>query len=183
MMPIQTHALPNETHVIVVYKSGYTSIKHCCPFNGIVYTANKFHKKKQKKTKASLPVRNPIERFCSAVNYLSKNKKYADYTVDVWLDHLEQNTHMNLHFMDVTTVLRNACFCFDDIYLYKFPDHFEQMLRDGGYEGEVPHENASVKKIVLTESQSVRVDKYYARDIALFKSIKEPGQQFDFMPM
>jgi len=183
MLPIQTVKSPNNAEIICVYKSGHTSLKNCLPFNEIIFRTRLNVMNEKGRTVAFLPVRNPIERFVSGIYTVSKNKKYFNLGVNDWLDMLENNTHKNLHFMDVTTVLRNACFCFDDIYLYKFPDHFEQMLRDGGYEGEVPHENASTKKIVLTDSQTERVAKYYTKDIALFESIKAPGQQFDFMPI
>ena len=55
------------------------------------------------------------------------------------------------------------------------------MLRDGGYEGDIPHENKSSEKLILTDAQEKRVMKYYAKDIEMFKSIKEPGQEFHFL--
>ena len=185
MFPIQSFKYPNGKNGIYIYKSGYKSTSMLFGQAGFITRSPYAHyvlDSDEGRSELLFPVRHPVKRFASGLNTIRKNKKYADIDTNTIIQMLEENTFRNLHFMDVTTVLRNACFCFDDIYLYKFPEHYEQMLRDGGYEGEVPHENASTKKIVLTDSQSERVAKYYARDIALFESIKAPGQQFDFMP-
>ena len=184
MFPIDVFKYPNGKHGACVYKSGYSStlliLGYPTPHTNSI---NKISNIDTGESRDSLliPVRNPVERFASAVNTVRKNKKYSEHSVNELIEMLEQNTFRNLHFMDVTTILRNACFLFDDIHLYKFPDHYKEMLRDGGYDGKIPHENKSSKKLILTDSQKERVEKYYSTDIKLFESIKEPGQKFHFL--
>lgn len=173
---------PNGTYGVFIFKNGYTSTKSIFSEN-TEYPTRNIMGQDVGQTTIFLPVRNPVERFCSAVNTMRRDKRFADTSINDFICGLEQKSFNNIHFIPVMQTLRNLCFMFDHIHLYKFPDHFEQMLRDGGYEGEVPHENASTKKIVLTDSQTERVAKYYAKDIALFESIKAPGQQFDFVPI
>ena len=125
------------------------------------------------------PFRDPVKRFISGVDTVKKNKKHENYSIDDYIDGLEgKNNFNNIHFMESSTVLRNACYKFQHIHLYKFPEHYEQMLRDGGYEGDIPHKNKSMKKWTLTKSQEERVRKHYAKDIEIFKSIEKPGQKF-----
>jgi len=184
MFPIQIFKYPNEKYGTYVYKSGYssTSLIFGRPIR-LINIISGVSNIDTDKGRGSLfiPVRDPIDRFASAVNTIRKNKKYSKNSVNEMIEMLEQNTFRNLHFMDVATILRNACFLFDDIHLYKFPDHYEQMIRDGGYDGKIPHENKSSKKLILTDGQKERVENYYAKDIELFKSIKEPGQEFYFL--
>lgn len=181
MFPIQIFKYPNGQHGACVYKSGYSSTSLIFgPPTRQVKERSKIDRDEGRHS-LSIPVRDPVKRFASAVNTVRKNKKYSNHSVDKFIEMLEQNTFRNLHFMDISTILRNACFTFDDIYLYKFPNNYEQMLRDGGYEGDIPHENKSKKKIILTDSQETRVAKYYAKDIEIFNSIKEPKQKFYFL--
>ena len=180
MFPIQSFKYPNGKFGAYIYKSGYQSTSAMFG-RPLAPLGNKYCLDSDEGRSILLfPVRNPVDRFTSGVNTVRKNKKYSEHSVDKLITMLEENTFRNLHFMDIATVLRNACFCFDDIYLYKFPDHYEQMLADGGYNGEIPHENKSAKKLILTESQKKRVEAYYKTDIEIFDSIKEAGQKFLF---
>ena len=186
MFPIQIFKYPNGNHGTYIYKSGYSSTSSI--FGQPIRLMRRFSEGSKIDTDEGrgslfIPVRDPVERFASAVNTVRKNKKYSKHSVNELIEMLEKNTFRNLHFMDVVTVIRNACFLFDDIHLYKFPDHYEEMLRDGGYDGDIPHENKSTKKLVLTDSQKARVAKYYATDIKIFNSIKEAGQKFHFLKM
>lgn len=181
MMPVQAFEYPNGKHGVYVYKSGYQSTSMLFGQAGITrcaYGTKYVLDSDEGRSEVFLPVRHPVERFASGINTVRKNKKYADYSVDTFIEMLENNTFRNLHFMDIYTVLRNLCFSFDDIRLYRFPDHYEQMLRDGGYEGEIPHENKSTKKLILTDSQTARVADYYENDMKLFNSIEQAGQKF-----
>tara|TARA_R110002020_G_scaffold43518_1_gene126367 strand:+ start:2255 stop:2806 length:552 start_codon:yes stop_codon:yes gene_type:complete len=181
MLPIQLFNYPNGKCGIYIFKSGYQSTSSI--FNVKYSSIPNLRSVDSDEGKSVLlfPVRNPIERFASAVNTVRKNKKYSKHSVNELIEMLEQNTFRNLHFMDIATPLRNACFHFDDIHLYKFPEHYEQMLRDGEYNDEIFHKNKSKKKLILTDSQKERVAKYYSTDIKLFESIKEPGQKFHFL--
>ena len=184
MFPIDVFKYPNGKRGACVYKSGYSStlliLGYPTPQTNSINRISNIDTGEGRNS-LFIPVRNPVERFASAVNTVRKNKKYSEHSVNELIEMLEQNTFRNLHFMDIATILRNACFLFDDIHLYKFPDHYKEMLRDGGYDGKIPHENKSSKKLILTDSQKERVEKYYAKDIELFKSIKEPGQKFYFL--
>ena len=182
MFPIQVFKYPNGIHGTYIYKSGFssTSLIFGHPIN-LLFIKGFEVDRDEGRGSLFIPVRDPVERFASAINTVRKNKKYSEHSVNELIEMLEQNTFRNLHFMDVTTILRNACFLFDDIHLYKFPDHYKEMLRDGGYDGKIPHENKSSKKLILTDSQKERVEKYYSTDIKLFESIKEPGQKFHFL--
>tara|TARA_R110000824_G_scaffold87993_2_gene216559 strand:+ start:389 stop:940 length:552 start_codon:yes stop_codon:yes gene_type:complete len=180
MLPIQSFKYPNGKYGVYIYKSGYQS-------TSAIFGSSPQHLRKKGcvdsddgKSVLLLPIRHPVERFASGVNTVRKNKKYAGYSVNDLIEMLEQNTFRNLHFMDIATVLRNACFYFDDIHLYKFPEHYENMLHDGEYYGEIPHHNKSDKTLILTDNQKKRVSRYYAKDFELFDSIKEPGQKFYF---
>jgi len=179
---MQIFKYPNGTYGVFIYKNGYTSTKSIFGETA-KYPSRNIVGCDVAQTTLFLPVRNPVERFCSAINTMRKDKRFADKSINEFISELEEKSFSNIHFIPVVQTLRNMCFLFDHIHLYKFPDHYELMLRDGGYEGEVPHENKSTKKIVLTDSQIERVTKYYAKDITLFESIKSPGQQFDFMPL
>ena len=180
MLPIQLFNYPNGKYGIYIFKSGYQSTSSMFDVNYSSIADLRSTDSDKGKNILLFPVRNPIERFASAVNTVRRNKKYSKHSVNELIEMLEHNTFRNLHFMDIATPLRNACFYFDDIHLYKFPEHYEQMLHDGGYHGKIPHKNKS-KKLILTDSQKKRVAKYYSTDIKLFESIKEPGQKFHFL--
>ncbi len=189
MLPIQIFTYPNGKKGVCIYKTGYTSTSY-------IFSGEKkqsfFNSRKDFKDFGHIyrsgidepllfPFRDPVKRFVSAMKQLKKNKKYAEYDIDSLLDGLEQGTFKNPHFLESSIILRNACFIFHHIHLYKFPEHYEQMLRDGGYEGNIPHENKSSEKLTLTKMQEERVKKYYAKDIEMFESIEKPGQEFYFL--
>lgn len=181
MIPIQTFKYPNGKNGIYIYKSGFQSTLKI--FQNNLRLMHMKHKLDSDEGRSVLliPVRNPVERFVSAVDTVRKNKKYSKFSVNDFLKMLEENTFRNLHFMHTSDAIKRAVFCFDDLHLYKFPDHYEEMLNDGGYYEEIHHLNKSTKKLVLTDSQKARVAKYYDSDIKIFNSIKEPGQKFDFL--
>ena len=168
---------PNGTYGVFIFKNGYTSTKSIFSEN-TEYPTRNIMGKDVAQTTIFLPVRNPVERFCSAVNTMRRDKRLADTIINDFISGLEQKSFNNIHFIPVMQTLRNLCFIFDHIHLYKFPDHYEQMLRDGGYEGEIPHENKSTKKLILTDSQTARVANYYENDMKLFNSIEQAGQKF-----
>jgi len=183
MIPIQTFTYPNGKNGIYIYKSGFQSTSKI--FRNHLRIMHTKHKLDSDEGRSVLliPVRNPVDRFVSAVDTVRKNKKYSEYSVNDFLKMLEENTFRNLHFMRTSDAIKCAVFCFDDFHLYKFPEHYKNMLNDGGYYDEIHHLNKSTKKLVLTESQKARVAKYYATDIEIFNSIKEPGQEFHFLKM
>ena len=183
MFPIEIFTYPNGRKGVGIYKCGYQSTKSICP-NSIPHPGLQREPLNRKdilqfNEPLLFPFRDPVKRFISAVDTVKKNKKYDNYNIDDFLDGIEEKGDFrNLHFMESSIILRNACYKFDHIQLYKFPDHYEQMLRDGGYEGDIPHKNKSIKKWTLTKSKEERVRKYYAKDIEVFESIKNPGQPF-----
>ena len=62
-------------------------------------------------------------------------------------------------------------------FLYRFPDHIDDLAVDAGIMLPLPHLNVkSVPKPVLNDVQAQAVRAYYAADVALFNSIKEKGQ-------
>ena len=184
MFPISIFSYPNKSIGIDVWKAGHTSTSQAIgpssspPISTISIKSNTLST-----APVLFPFRDPVKRFVSAVGMLSKEKggrgRYAGWGVNDFLDMLEKNTGVNRHFTRSSTALRNACLMYENIYLYKFPDHFENMLRDGGYEGKIPHENSGKRKPLLTESQRKRVEKIYENDIKIFESIKIPRQRFD----
>jgi len=180
MFPIQIFTYPNGKNGVRIYKCGYTSTVSIFPDPLTNRLTNLNRPRWNKHTKPLLfPFRDPVKRFISGVDTINKNNKYKNYGIDDFIDGLEgKNDFKNIHFMESSIILRNACYKFDHIHLYKFPEHYEQMLRDGGYEGDIPHKNKSIKKWTLTKDQEERVRKYYAKDIEVFESIEEPGQEF-----
>lgn len=183
MFPLQTFTYPNGKKGVFVYKTGYSS---SASIFGAIKGASSLRLNPVLDLRLDFepllfPFREPVERFISAFDTIKRNKKYAEYSIDDVLDALEQNTFKDAHFFPTSIILRNACLKFKNIYLYKFPEHYEQMLRDGGYEGDIPHKNKSQKKSSLTASQEARVEKHYAKDVEIFKSIKKPGQEFYFL--
>jgi hypothetical protein len=183
MFPIAIFNYPNKSVGIDVWKSGHTSTAQAIGPSRMPPISIISRKSTLSTAPVLFPFRDPVKRFVSAVGMLSKTKggrgRYAGWGVNDFLDMLEKNTGVNRHFTKSSTALRSACFMYENIYLYKFPDHYENMLRDGGYEGEIPHENSGKRKPLLTESQRKRVEKIYENDIKIFNSIKKPRQAFD----
>jgi hypothetical protein len=120
-------------------------------------------------------VRNPIDRFCSAVN---QTKISLEEAIDSLMHDKKcnfpnfskpQQIRKNIHFIEQNKWLKQTC------HLFKFPDHIDSMSEFIGIKGQMPHLNQSNKKIFLTKDQFDFIHFYYYDDIKLFEQIKEPN--------
>ena len=176
--PLLVFLYPNNKYGLFIFKSGYTSTRKIFNQTIKIRQANAALKTYNGNKVLLVPVRNPIDRFESAVNTFYNYKKHWPYSVDQLIDWHEQKTFYNPHFFEVSKMLDNAKLCFDKIQLYTFPNHYKQMLLDGNYSSYIPHENIGKKDIVLTQQQIKKVQKLYVDDIQLYETIKTPGQLF-----
>lgn len=178
--PLLAFKYPNNKYGIYIFKNGYTSthkiFQQCIKIREPNARLNTYNNKKV----LLVPIRNPIDRFESAINTFYSYKRDWDCSVDKLIIRHQQNPFFNPHFFEVLPIIKNAKLCFNEIFLYSFPNHFEQMLSDGGYNGNLPHENIGKKKVVLTLKQIEAVKNIYAEDIKIFESIKTAGQLYDF---
>jgi hypothetical protein len=177
--PLLAFKYPNNKYGLYILKNGYTSthsiFKQRINIREPKTELNSYNNKKV----LLVPIRNPVDRFQSAINTFYSFKRDWDCSVDKLITRHQQNPFFNPHFFEVSPILKNAKLCFDQIFLYSFPNHFKQMLSDGGYNGNLPHENIGNKKVVLTAKQIEAVKNIYAEDIKIFESIKAPGQALD----
>jgi hypothetical protein len=123
-----------------------------------------------------LPVRDPVDRFCSAYARLVDTQR-AD-GVDAALSYLENESEFNGKYLDfkpqVVHLIEGAT-----IKLFSFPKHINDMLEILSIpEEELPSDiNVAISpKPELTHDQLARVQAIYADDIALYESIEEAGQ-------
>lgn len=104
-------------------------------------------------------VRDPIERFKSACNYANISIDIAEPNIcDPRFRSLEQ-----------AGLIRN------NIFYFKFPEQIEECVSWLGLKTPVLHTNQSItEKPTLFEYQLQRIQKLYAADIELWKSIQNP---------
>ena len=158
--------LPNGAVIPLIPKCGLAST-HSAIFKGQVNGggSNLIRPKFNHDNKPALvPIRDPFERFRSAVWQV--NRGNADMSVDEILDGLEDGTYFNQHFQSQTDILKGCEGC-ESVKLYRFPEDFQQMLTDGGLDPLSKHRNKSTDKPELTPEQETRVRALYADDIAL----------------
>ncbi len=112
-----------------------------------------------------LPVREPVARFVSAMQFISR------YDVDDVLTAIEGGDWVNAHLLPQSELLLNTT------KLYKFPEHLEALASAAGFAWPLPTINESKgEPLTLTEAQTARVASIYAADAALFESIATAGQ-------
>lgn len=174
--PLLAFEYPNNKYGLYIFKNGYTSTHSIFKQRINIREPNTKLNSYNGKKVLLVPIRNPVDRFQSAINTFYSFKRDWDCSVDKLISRHQENPFFNPHFFEVSKILNNAKLCFDEIFLYSFPNHFEQMLSDGGYNGNLPHENIGSKSVVLTEQQMKKVKDIYAEDIKLYKSIKTAGQ-------
>lgn len=122
-----------------------------------------------------LLVRNPIDRFLSAMNQIH----FED--VDAALNALENKSTLKipvnskpLYLYQDVHFRKQISYLSHENYLFRFPDHILEAaeLLELGY---IMKLNSSRKpKIQLSESQLKRVKDFYKKDLQLFDSIKTP---------
>jgi hypothetical protein len=123
-------------------------------------------------------IRNPIERFRSAVSQFKTSD--VDSIIDSLINNTkfisngirnrEINVSTNQHFM------RQILWVDVNTKLYKFPEHINEASAEIGFILPLPQINAaSYPKPTLTAEQTAVLEGYYAEDIALFNSIASPG--------
>jgi len=122
------------------------------------------------------PVRDPVERFRSAVVQLWKGGPLADASVDGLIDAAEAGSN-NPHLRPQSWFLGQYSDA-ASIALYRFPTDFDQLALDAGLTLPLPVVNESETKPTLTSGQQARVEAIYADDIALFGGITEAGQVY-----
>ena len=127
-------------------------------------------------TSPIIPVRDPVERFCSACAQDSVTD------VDSLLDKLEagEKPSGTFHYRPTSDYLVDGC------KLYKFPDHIPEIATALGLP-DIPqvndNESNNIPKPDLTPSQLERVTAIYLDDIELFNSITEVGQLYTAPPV
>jgi hypothetical protein len=163
---------PNGKKIPFVPKCGIVSLAHMLHNyeKGAARKKSRHHESKD----ILLPVRNPVERFTSAIWQVNKNKPL---TVDEALDCLENGRPLDGHFKRISDILE-CCEGCRSVKLYRFPDHFQEMIKDAGLNYTDTRKNASTDKPILTNSQAERVAEYYKNDMNLFNSIEHAGQKF-----
>lgn len=122
-----------------------------------------------------IPVRDPVERFRSAC--AESNRDDVDAVIE---DLKENRIPRNSHFWNQVRLLQG-----NKAKLYKFPDHFPQLLEEIGVGPDVVdiHQRDNrIEKPELTEAQVAAVKELYADDVRLFESINEPGQEVQDLP-
>lgn len=125
-------------------------------------------------------IRNPVDRFCSAVNQTKINLEEA-------LDALKNNTtchfptfskpqniRTNIHFIEQNKWLSGDC------HLFKFQDHMNEMAEFIGINHSMPHLNQSNKKIMLNDDQIDFINSYYKDDVFIFSQINKPNTTIYF---
>jgi hypothetical protein len=125
-----------------------------------------------------LMVRDPIERFKSALNqtgisniddavtYIRENRQWQ-------FPHLS-DTHAlrdNPHFRKQMSFIKSGI----TTYLFKFPDHFAQAAAFIGITIDLPNLNHSNHNLTLDNRQTNLLSNYYSEDITLFNSISTAG--------
>lgn len=134
-------------------------------------------KKKKYATKpVVLLVRDPIDRFLSAINQVNI------FDVDSAIDALERKSlyklttmskpvylYQDIHFVKQSSLLSHVN------HLFRFPDHIEHA-RDLLQIGQLELLNKSLKvKQVLNDDQIARINDLYKVDLELFNYIDHPG--------
>jgi hypothetical protein len=145
-----------------------------------------------------LLVRDPVERFISAMQQVGLKKK----DVDAAIESLEKDTPVparkgppprraarmrrrgmkpprpgrlrdDVHFRPQHECASGPTKC------YRFPDHLTQAAAEIGLEARLPRANeAKREKPTLTPEQEARVRAYYAADQSLFASITQAGHVY-----
>lgn len=124
-------------------------------------------------TTVILPVRDPVERFRSAMAQNRTSDK-----VDEVLDKLEAGDDL-LETYHLRPAVRHLHGHSNQVALYKFPEHNAELATAIGVPA-IPHMHeggvANPPKPNLTPEQETRVRAIYAEDIALHESIASAGQ-------
>lgn len=177
--PLLAFEYTNNKYGLYIFKNGYTSTHSIFKQRINIREHNTKLNSYNGKKVLLVPIRNPVDRFESAINTFYSFKRDWDCSVDKLISRHQENPFFNPHFFEVSPILKNAKLCFDQIFLYSFPNHFKQMLSDGGYNGDLPHKHIGNKNVVLTKNQIQKVEKIYKNDIKIFESIQAPGQLFN----
>jgi len=107
--------------------------------------------------------RDPVERFISAC-------VEQEITPSRALRKLSEND-INHHFLPTSDWLVDGC------KLYKFEEHLQDAVKDLGLTWPmVKISGKKIKKPKLTKEQIKKIESFYAKDVALYKSIKKAGQ-------
>ena len=150
---------------------------------GVGYKDMRWHplaKKERTATKpVILPVRDPVDRFCSACAQINVGRE----NVNKVLDSLETGEIFTRANERSVNVQRNEHFTFQHrlavgtTHLFKFPDHLNELGTLAGLVLPLPiiNESGTRPKPVLTNVQTRRVQEYYREDIDLFNSIIAPN--------
>lgn len=117
-------------------------------------------------------VREPVEKFRSAVAQIQKNQ--PDKTVEDILVLAEAESPINPHLWPIEKYLDGYSSA-KMLLLYKFPEQLDDMAVEAGLTLPLPVLNESEAKPDLTEDQIARVQARYSKDLELYDSITESG--------
>ena len=126
--------------------------------------------KKEPKNPILLLVREPVDRFKSAVAHLQIDPELT-------ISCLESNGKMvfqklSRYARNDTHLLHQHIYNGINTKLYKFPYQLEQFCHDAELDWPLPRVNeGKYEKPVLTEDQVKRIEAYYSEDVELFNSI------------
>lgn len=124
-----------------------------------------------------LIVRDPINRFLSAMVHLNlanvelcvnslKNHEFVEFKKNKKRRLIE-----DVHFQHQHEKI------FGETHLFKFQEHFDDVLHLLEIEETIPHLNKAKKeKPILTKEQEAFLLEYYKEDLKLFESIDKPNK-------
>lgn len=153
--PDHTVTFPNSAHYLARCK--HTEV----PFNPII-----------------LIVRHPVNRFLSAMTHMG----FDD--VDFCIKSIKNKTIIKYKkYYDKKRIIDDPHFrpqfnlIFGETHLFKFKEHFNDVLDLLEIEETIPHLNvANKEKPILTKEQEEFLLEYYKEDLKLFESIDKPNK-------
>lgn len=116
-------------------------------------------------------IRNPLERFASAVRQTNIS---IDAAIDCLLNDKEYHFPVHSkpkklredgHFREQSKLVTK------DTILFRFPEEIDAMAKFIGITIEMPHLNKSDKKIALSDHQAEFVASYYYEDMEIYKRL------------
>ena len=125
-----------------------------------------------------LLVRDPVDRFLSAM--VLRRLDDVDDTLTALANETqiggcpcEINNDPHFYHQSWYIDMANG----QNVWLYKFPDHIDNMAKDTGIGQTMPTENVTeIPKPSITDDQKNQVYQYYSDDYTLFQKITSPKQ-------
>ena len=120
-----------------------------------------------------LMIRNPIDRFVSALDTLQINKSQVNSILEV-LEHgrsWPNQPHNRPLIEDVHFKPQHHLIYDNSTSIFRFPDNIYEVSTIIGMAKDIPIINMANNKILLTQAQKIRIRKLYQIDWNIFESI------------